>query len=134
MSQVRLQEKKHKRAAWPLIGFILALALGAISYTLAPSVLTFLRSRAPGIGAAINQNKDLYMFAVSAIIFLILVSIAALFVTLLSPRKRSIVKTSDVEKQRAALILEQKRDKVRQRYVNQQFRDHVKEKSKEQDR
>lgn len=132
MSQVRLQEKKFNRALWPVIGFILAVALGAIAWMLQPTVITFLRRTSPRVREAVRDLPDWQVeVLVAFIIFILLAVLAALIVAVLSPKKKAIVKDIDLVKERKAILLEHKRDKVRQRYVNQQYRESVEKRNRD---
>jgi hypothetical protein len=128
MSQVKMAEKKQSRALWPLMGFILLIAYGAIAWVLAPIVrdalppaLDRLLTRMPG------QQGEI---AVGLAIFLILVSVSALIVALFAPRRKLDVKTKDMLKERNQMVAEKAALERRQQRVARENRRNAREEAR----
>jgi len=132
MSQVRIAEKKRSRALWPVIGLLLAVALLAISYVLAPILVTWLRSISPqfsqGVRAMTTSTVNLLF---TGLLFLVLGALSALIIALLAPKKAINVKYTDLIKERDAIEAEKKRRRLQQRKFNQQFRESIKNKDRQ---
>lgn len=73
------------RAFWPVVGFLLALALGAISYVLSPVVIE-------KVVPQLNNGQmpyDQLVVAVAGVIFLILGAIVVLIIAAAVPKNRN---------------------------------------------
>jgi hypothetical protein len=129
-SQVTISQRKRGRAVWPVIGFILALALAVIGYLLAPAILDLLRSASPSLrGALRTLPVSQLQLIVAGVMFLIGGSIAALIVAAAAPKPKSEVTYKEVSKEREAMMMSRKRDKVQQRLVNRQYREQTQKKN-----
>lgn len=125
MTQVRQAERKIKRSWWPLIGFLLIASLAIIAYAAAPSVIDFTKSALPRLSLrGIAPETQRLIFA--AITFLILVLIAGLVVAVFAPRKRTLIKETDVMKLREEMLKQREKDKKKQREVNLEIRKELK--------
>jgi len=125
MTQVRMQERKIKRSWWPLIGFLLIVSIAVISYAVAPDVIGLAHRALPRLNLrGIAPESQRLIFA--AITFLILVIVAGMIVAAFAPRRRSLVKETDIIKDRDTMLRERERDKKKQREVNLEIRRELK--------
>lgn len=126
MTQIRMQEKKVKRSWWPLIGFLLVVSIAIISYAAAPSVMDATRQALPRLNLrGLAPETQRLVFA--AITTLILVVFAGLVVALFAPRRRTLVKETDIIKSREVMLRERERDKKKQRAINLEIRRELKD-------
>jgi hypothetical protein len=111
------------------MGLLLAVALGIISYFLAPGVIQLTRRLLPQFstqGIAGDQLRLIF----TALTFVVLLLLTALFVALFMPKKPMLVKESDLKKEREQMLAQRKADIVRQRKINLQTQQYLKEKNK----
>jgi hypothetical protein len=111
------------RRFWPVIGFFLIIALGAIAWTIAPKVIELAESTFPNFRN--NGLPEQYLLiGFAALTFFIMVAIVALVLAIFAPkRKIESIKDGDLVKARAAMIKQKEFEKRRQRRVNQQMRE-----------
>ncbi|MBK8026357.1 MAG: hypothetical protein IPK19_34455 [Chloroflexi bacterium] len=129
-SQVKIASKKRTRWAWPVVGFVMILALSVIAYFLAPSVQGTIDDLFPQFRREGMSNQT-YQLIVAGFTFVILLLSATLLVSLGGRRKRPLdVTNRSLEKERAQMIADKKALKRRQRRLNQELRDHVRNKDK----
>ena len=103
MTQIRMQERKVKRSWWPLIGFLLIVSIAVISYAVAPDVIGLTRQALPRLNLrGIAPETQRLVFA--AITFLILVIITGMIVAAFAPRRRTLVKETDIIKDRDVMV------------------------------
>jgi predicted PurR-regulated permease PerM len=124
MSQVRISEKKRGRGGWAAIGFILIIACGIIAAVITPSVVEFLDDQVRGFritGRDLQQTRLIVGF----IVFLLLTSVAALIVAVFAPKRAINVKETDLIKEREMAQKARKSDRMRQRQINREYRDHL---------
>jgi Mn2+/Fe2+ NRAMP family transporter len=112
------KKPEKNRAFWPVIGFVLAVALFAIAFVLAPEVNKFLKGRLPNYPRA-TQQLNLIM---AVILWLIMGSIVSLSVAIAMPKKKSAVSEKDVDKARKAMVAEKVARKKRQQELNKQMK------------
>lgn len=125
MTQIRMQERKVKRSWWPLIGFLLIVSIAVISYAVAPDVIGLTRQALPRLNLrGVAPETQRLVFA--AITFLILVIITGMIVAAFAPRRRTLVKETDIIKDRDVMMRERERDKKKQREVNLEIRRELK--------
>ena len=125
MTQIRMQERKVKRSWWPLIGFLLIVSIAVISYAVAPDVIGLTRQALPRLNLrGVEPETQRLVFA--AITFLILVIITGMIVAAFAPRRRTLVKETDIIKDRDVMMRERERDKKKQREVNLEIRRELK--------
>ncbi|MBL8145549.1 MAG: hypothetical protein JNL34_04115 [Anaerolineae bacterium] len=125
MTQIRMQERKVKRSWWPLIGFLLILSIAVISYAVAPDVIGLARQALPRMNLrGIAPETQRLIFA--AITFLILVIITGMIVAAFAPRRRTLVKETDIIKDRDMMLRDRVRDKKKQREINLEIRRELK--------
>lgn len=125
MSQIRQAERKQKnKAFWPLIGFVLAVAIGVFAWFIAPDVARFALARLPQLGNAGTVASLRPIFA--GLVFIVVGGIAALIVALMvstgTPKDPTQVREKDMVKQRTRLVREKEARKRRQRDINRQMK------------
>jgi hypothetical protein len=123
MSQIKIVEKRRSRALRPLLGLILALALGVISFVLAPSVVTWLQSQNRRFGATLEPQ--VLQLLVAAAIFGVLLTIFALLVAAATPKKMIDVKDTDLMKERKQNQMHKEYERKRQRQLNRKLRENI---------
>jgi uncharacterized membrane protein len=120
-----MYEKKQSRVLWPLMGFILAVALGVISWIVGPSVMTALPPEIQGLMRRLpGLQGEAY---VSIFIFIILLSIGVIFVALFAPKKAINIKDSEMMKQRQEIIKYKTTKERYQRKIAQENRKSLRE-------
>lgn len=123
MSQVKIAEKRTRRALWPVAGFFFLIVLLVISYLVAPFVIDLVRRVVPRFSiAGTDQETVRVLFAV--LIFLVSGAVSALIVALSAPRNRvqDMVKDAEMVRERQRIIEQKKADRQRQRELAQQSR------------
>lgn len=129
MSQVKLAENRRRRGLWPVMGLLLALALAAISYLIAPNVISLTRQLLPQFSTTgMPQLQVRLIFAL--LTFVVLLLFVALLVSLFMPKRKMLVKESDMKKERDEMIQRKKMERVRQRKINLETARQLKEKEK----
>ena len=114
---------KGFRRFWPVIGFFLMIALAAIAWLVAPSVIqtaerTFPNFRNTGL------PREHLLLGFAALTFFVMVAIVALALAIFAPKRRiESIKDGDLVKARAAMLKQKEFEKRRQRRVNQQMRE-----------
>jgi hypothetical protein len=118
----RQAEKKNRRGLWPVYGLVMAIALGAISYVLAPVLLQFVRGRSPrfSVGDLTTQQVEL-LFA--GIIFFVLIGITTIILGLTVPKKKNEVLDAALVKERKAVDAEKRARKKRQLEIARKLRE-----------
>lgn len=117
MSQVRIAEKKRFRGFWPLAGLVMIVALGIISYFLAPSVIDFTRRTLPGFTTAGMAPEQLRLIF-TVLIFVVLASFSGLLIAIAAPKRSMHVKEKDLVKERKQMAEYKKYERMRQRRLN----------------
>lgn len=123
MSQVRIADQKNNRRMWAVGGFVLVVALGAIAFALAPTLTVLIDNAIPSLRIR-GRLRDQAQLMVGLVFFFLMVTVSALIVTLLAPRKAINVKDSDLVKTRDDMIKYRKMERTRQRKINRAMRDH----------
>lgn len=120
------QEEKlgGNRAFWPLLGFLMLIALGTISWFIAPAVRdfafdTFGMGAIAGAGASAQEVQLLFAF----ITFVILASLAGLIVAFAAPKRSINVREGDLMKERKQFIKEREDRKKRRRDLSRKQRE-----------
>jgi type IV secretory pathway component VirB8 len=117
--------EKKRRAFWPVLGFLMLVALVGISYFAGPEVVRWLdvnnviRGFPPPASEAPRSQINLI---VSAIIFVVLAMFASLIVAATLPKKKTVVNEKMLAKERAEKVHAAKVRKMRQKALNQQGR------------
>ena len=114
---------KGFRRYWPVVGFFLIVALGAIAWIIAPSIIKAARGVFPNF-----TGRELPAFQMqlgfAAFTFFIMVAIVAMVLAIFAPKRRiESVKDADLVKDRNAMLKQREFEKRRQRRVNQQMRE-----------
>ena len=123
-TKIQAAEKK-RRAFWPVLGFLLLVALVGISYFAGPEIVKWLdssnviRGFPPPTSEVPRSQINLI---VSATTFVVLAMFASLIVAATLPKKKSEINEKMLAKERAERVREQKARKVRQKMLNQQGR------------
>ena len=129
MSQVKLAENKRRRGLWPVMGLFLAVALAAISYLIAPNVIGLTRQLLPQFrttGMPPDQVRLIFAF----LTFVVLLAFAAFFVALFMPKRKMLVKDTDLKKERDEMVRAKQAEKLRQRKINIETQRYLKEKNR----
>lgn len=117
----RKAEKKSKRGMWPVYGLLMAIALGAIAYVLAPVLLQFVRSRSANFSIG-NLTIEQVELLFAGIIFFVLIGIATLILAALTPKKKSEVLDAVLVKERKQMELERRAQKKQQMEIARKMR------------
>ncbi len=115
-------EKKPTRGMWPVYGLVMAVALGVISYILAPTVLEFVRRQSPRFSIGNLPEEQVVLFF-AGIIFLVLLGIGTLILAFAAPRKKSEVKDKQLVKEKEQMQAEQRARKKRQLEIQRKMRE-----------
>lgn len=123
MSQVKIAQKRTRRALWPVAGFFFLIVLLVISYLVAPFVIDLVRRIAPRFSIA-GTDRETVRLLFAVLIFLISGAVSALVVALSAPRNRmqEMVKDAEMVRERQRMIEQKKADRQRQRELAQQAR------------
>ncbi len=114
------REKKTKRKGqsyWPVIGLVLALALGVISWAIAPSAFDWLGTWLKGFPPAGVPRPTLELL-ITVVLFVVLGLLASLLVALAMPKKLSAVNEKQLAEERAQMIEEKRLRRLRQKQMN----------------
>ncbi len=123
-SQIKQAERKKNRAYWPVIGFILAVAIGVFAWFIAPDVTRFLRDHLPQLRNAGTAEMMRPFVAVG--IFLVTGGIAVLIVAGMisasTPKDPTKIKEKELVKQRNAQVRAKEARRRRQQDINRQMK------------
>lgn len=126
-SQVKIVEKKRGKWTWPVLGLILALAVTVIAWFISPEVVTWAQKTFSFTRAETGMTKQSLQIIFTVGVAGIMLLVAVMIVSLAGRRKRPTdVNNSVLEKDRRQMIADKKAMKKRQRRLNQQMREHVK--------
>jgi uncharacterized BrkB/YihY/UPF0761 family membrane protein len=118
VTQLKQQQKKNPFAAFlPVIGLVLVLALGFISYVFAPSVNRWLDAQFRGWPPAGTSEQTLIIMT-TVFMTVIMTFLVGSVVAMFAPRKKSAVKDDDLRKERKASLKEKKDRKKRRKKIN----------------
>jgi type III secretory pathway component EscU len=133
MSQVRIADNKKKaNPLWPVIGFLLALALGVIAYFLAPSVRDFVFTRFPNsISAFGTTTPENVQWIFTGAVFLLLLCLSGLVVAIAAPKNPVQVKDKDLVKQQKAMRAERTMKKKRRLAMEREMLEYNKNRNKQ---
>lgn len=129
MSQIKLAQTKRRRGLWPVMGLLLAVALGVISYIFAPNIIQLTRQLLPQFRPAGMPQEQLRL-VFTVLTFAVLLAFSALLVAIFMPKKRTVIKDTDLKKERDEMIAYKRADRQRQRQINLQTKQYLKEKNK----
>lgn len=115
---------------WPVIGFVLALALGAISWVLAPHVYRLIRERLPQFSIG-SLTEEQVTAVVGVFVFVILVALASVIVAAFAPRKgQRDTRDAALRKEKEAMLREERARKERRRKAESDMRRHNRDAAK----
>ncbi|MGQ9886974.1 MAG: hypothetical protein ACUVSX_00655 [Aggregatilineales bacterium] len=122
--------KKKKKGMWPVIGFVMALALGAISWVLAPHVYRIIRERLPQFSTG-SLTEDQMTAIVGVFVFVVLVALASAIVAAFAPRKQQRdTRDAALRKEKEAMLQAEKKRRESRRKAEAQIRQHNREMAK----
>ncbi len=109
------------RRYWPVFGFLMIIALGAIAWFLAPGAQAIARQLIPRFhGTELPKLQMQLVF--TGVVFVILGCIAAAIVAVFAPRSKMRVSETDLIKEREAMLKDRLEQKKRQQKINRQMR------------
>lgn len=128
MSQVKMKETKQSRALWPVMGLVLAVALGVIAWILKdpvkaalPDSVDRMLTRLPGVQGEV---------AVAAVLFVTMLGVVAIIVAIAAPKRKLDVRTKDMLKERKQMVAEKEAMTRRQQRVARENRRQSREEAK----
>lgn len=109
------------RKYWPVIGFLMIVALAIISWFLAPSVIGATRDIIPRFtGRELDPNVMRIVFTVA--LTFIFGAISAGILALLTPKPKIQVREGDMLKERQEMLRKKELEKQRLRKINRELR------------
>jgi hypothetical protein len=121
----RKQKRSGIRPFLPLLGLLLAVAMGVIAYFLSPSVLSFLASRFANIDTGDQKMK----LVVTGAIFLVLMGFSAVIIAAATPKKKTnklateaVLKKEKQEKQKEVLAAKQRKRQIQKKVFEENKR------------
>lgn len=132
MTQMRMAEKKRSRALFPVMGLLLGVAIGLISWFSAPSIITLLPNNLRELFRRLPGNQEQIWFAV--FMFVVLMALISIIIAIASPKKLVNVKDSDIMKERNAMLREKAGKQYQARRMAQENRKAVLEEDAERRR
>ncbi|MDX2160105.1 MAG: hypothetical protein SF162_02150 [bacterium] len=127
MSQVKVQEYRKRKGLRPLIGVMMAIAVGIIAWFLAPGLLAWMKAQNSAFGRGVDDN--VMLAGVGIAIFLVLISLASVVFAAAAPKPKTSVKETDLMKERQEKKLMDAADAKRQQRLNRQMRQDVRARS-----
>lgn len=124
MSQVKIAEKRTRRAMWPVVGFFFAIVLMVISYLLAPLLIDLLRQVVPRF-STVGTDRETVRLLFTLLIFLLAGAISALVVAVSAPKNQvqHLVNDAQMVRERERILEEKKAERERKRQLAQQAKD-----------
>lgn len=119
MSMRNNKPKSPLQAYWPILGLLLAIALGILAWAIAPGAFDWLGTWLRGFPPAGVPRRTLELI-ITVVIFLVLGLLAGLLVALGMPKKKSAVSEKDVAVARARMVEEKRIRKLRQKQMNKE--------------
>lgn len=104
------------KAFWPILGLLLALSAGALSWAFTPEVVRYLDRSLPSF-PAVTPTVSLI---VGGILFILIAMIFSLVVALAVPKRKGAVNETKLAKERSEMVRGKAARKVRQRDINRQ--------------
>lgn len=109
------------RKYWPVIGFLMLVAVAIISWFLAPGAIDLARDIIPRFtGRELPAAAMRIVFTV--LLTAILGSLSAALLALASPRRPDQVREGDLLKEREAMIKQKQQERARMRKINRELR------------
>lgn len=122
MQDYRPPPKPKSKGLWPVFGLLMAIALGIIAYFAAPSVQRIVVQITKGGFTGQELPPDQMRLFFTALVFLVLGSIAGLIVAFAMPKRKSKVLDTDMVKQKEAMREEEKRRKARKLVIEREMK------------
>jgi hypothetical protein len=113
--------KSRTQSFWPIIGLMLILSAGAISFFLGPAVIDWLDKSNTIKGFPPSGVSSVTLdWIFRGIFFFILVMLSSLVVAAAAPKKKSAVTEVKLFKERKEMVNDKKARKMRQQLMNKQ--------------
>jgi hypothetical protein len=122
MQDYKPAPKPKSKGLWPVMGLLMAVALGVISYFLAPSVKDIVIRITKGGFTGHELPPDQMQLFFTGLVFLVLGSIAALIVAMAKPKPKRKVMDTDMVKQKEAMRHEEKLRKTRKMVIEREMK------------
>lgn len=122
MQDYKPAPKPKSKGLWPVMGLLMAIALGIISYFLAPSVQRIVIQITRGGFTGQELPPDQMRLFFTGLVFLVLGSVAALIVAFARPKPKRKVMDADLVKQKDEMRLEEKRRRARKAMIEHEIK------------
>jgi len=122
MQDYRPPPKPKSKGLWPVFGLLMAIALGIISYFIAPYAKDIVIRITRGGFSGQELPPDQMTLFFTVIVFLILGSIAALIVAFAKPKPKRKVMDTDLVKQKEEMREEEKRRRARKLVIEREMK------------
>jgi hypothetical protein len=122
MQDYKPPPKPKSKGLWPVYGLLMAVALGIISYFIAPTVQRMVIQITRGGFTGQELPPDQMRLFFTGLVFLVLGSIAALIVAMARPKPKRKVMDADLVKQKDAMRLEEKRRRARKAVIEHEMK------------
>jgi hypothetical protein len=130
-SQIVITNERKSRRRWAAIGFLLLFSLGVISWFVAPEIIRWMKGGSRTLRIALLEVPAAQeQLIVTVILTLLLAIVAALIVTIFSPKKSINVKEKDLIAERLDGVKYHEKAKKRQRKLNREMRNYVESQNK----
>jgi hypothetical protein len=117
-----MQEKKRSRALFPVMGLLLAVALGAIAWFVTPAIMEWQAIPANIRGLLRNLPGLQGELAVAAALFVTMLAIVSIIVAIATPKKAINVKDTDILREREQMIRDRNYKQVQAQRIAQENR------------
>lgn len=128
-SQVKQVVEHKSRRRWAAYGFLLIVSLTVIAWFAAPGVISWMKVTFKQF-RPVGLTQFQLQLAFAGIVFVVLALIAALVVTLGSPKKPLNVREKDLIKERTDNVTYRRQQRKRQRTLNREMREFVEKNQK----
>jgi hypothetical protein len=110
------EEIKRRKAFWPVLGFLLAVAAGVLAFVLIPGTYSFLNANLRNF-PPLSQDVQIIIWLV---LFIVFVTFGSLVVAMAVPKPKIAVTETALMKERNQRIKETRARKVRQSMINRE--------------
>lgn len=118
------RETRHTsgvRKYWPVIGFLMIVAVAILSWFLAPAAIDAARDIVPRFTGR-ELSPTAMRIAFTVLLTVILGSLSAMLLALASPKRKDVVREGDMLREREQLLNRKAVQRERQRKVNRELR------------
>ncbi len=122
MQDYQAPPKPKSKGLWPVMGLLMAIALGIIAYFIAPSVQRMVIQITKGGFTGQELPPDQMRLFFTGLVFLVLGSVAALIVAFAKPKPKRKVMDADMVKQKDAMRHEEKVRKARKLVIERELK------------